>query len=186
MTMPAWHVHTSTLLLLDELQRVGFEQLRFARSRSTGHVRIQLYAAKLANGPDWIVEPTGLHLFISDIEGQFMHLQSPQGHRDDAPLARKWTDLLSGPMKPQHLAGEVILDFPELLRPAYGPDHEYRQWFRHLRPHLHQGRLPLTFDEDFSTYGNGWDPHTSCAVTDSHGQETLLPAPPANTFIQAR
>lgn len=177
---PDWHIHNRALLILDELHRVGFEQLRFDRTREAQSLRLHLYPARYGMFQDDSPMVTfSYHVLFTRL---------PQMERVDpeqtGALARKWPDLLSGPMKPRHLAGEFILDFPELLRPAYGPDHEYRPWFRHLRPHLQQGRLPLTFDEDFFAYGIGWDSDTHSCVCGLNGYETLLPAAPANPFIE--
>lgn len=187
-TPPHWHVHTRALLLLDELHRVGFEQLRFARSLEGQYLRLQLYPAQHGERHDWLILGDGPHLTFS-YAVLYLHLpQVKQEHGEtdrSADLAQKWMDLLSGPTKPQHLAGEFILDFPELLRPAYGPDHDYRQWFRQIRPHLHQGRLPLTFDEDSLNYGDGWDPKTHSCVVAQDGNAVLLPAPPTNLFLRA-
>lgn len=186
-TPPDWHVHHRALLMLDELHRLGFEQLRFARSREGQYLRLQLYPAQNGEAHDWLLLNDGPLLTFSY---QFLSLRLPQMARADpsqmASLERQWPNLLMGAMKPQHLAGKFILDFPELLRPAYGPDHEYRQWFRLLRPHLHQGRLPLTYDEHSTLYGLRWSPDSHSAMTTPDGAHTLLPAPPTNPFIQAQ
>ena len=173
--MDANRLHLRLLQVVDELHRVGFEQLRFARNMSGQAVRIQVYAARsnpLAQ--DWIFEGQGPMLCFS--------YASPWANYPTSAIDA-WALQLSSDVKPKHLAGLFVLDFPEIARLAYGADHEYREWFRTLRPLLQQGYLPLTWEEDpYGTEPN-FDRHVVMQRGD--GQTQLLPRPPMNPWHPA-
>lgn len=89
--------------------------------------------------------------------------------------------MLAGDLAPKHLAGQWVMDFVDFARMAYGPDHEYREWFRTLRPLLQQGYLPVTWWEDpYSTEPND-EQHV--VMFRSEKDNIFLPAPPANPFL---
>ncbi|MCP2013216.1 hypothetical protein L1280_000344 [Deinococcus sp. HSC-46F16] len=169
-------MHRRLLALVDELHRVGFEQVRFARSRATQHVRLQVYAACHVRELDWLVTPSSTAFLLSDASVILMR-------RDDRHLALKWEELLRGDLKPRHLAGQFILDFPEIMRPAYAADHDYRQWFRTLRPHVQAGKLPVTYDEDAMIHNLAPDFTRHVELRDLAGRVELLPAPPRNPHL---
>lgn len=164
-------LHLRVLQLVDELHRVGFEQLRFARNASGQAIRLQLYAARSNTTQDWIFDGPGPMVCFSNGE--------PWATYPSSALAA-WPQMLLGDVQPKHLAGLFILDFPELVRLAYGPDHDYREWFRTLRPLLAQGYLPLTWAED--PYGTEPDFDRYVVMYRSHEDRVFLPRPPANPF----
>ncbi|WP_221091414.1 hypothetical protein [Deinococcus aquaedulcis] len=128
------------LQVLDELHRIGFEQLRFSRSWFTVHWRLQLYAASDVWEQDGFVGIDSPHLCLSDDD--WITWKAP-GHIKNGD----WTMLLKGDMKPKHLAGLFVLSFPRLAEAAYGSDHAYREWFRSIRPYLNTGMVPSTWEE---------------------------------------
>lgn len=171
-----FRIHSRALSLVDELQRVGFEQLRFSRSSFTTHWRIQIYAARAVREQDGFVDITCVHFCVSDE-------QVVIPHREDS-LSHKWTELLRSQARPRHLAGLFALDFPEIARVAYGPDHEYREWFRSMREVLKQDYLPVTWEEAPTLIGPGLDQHVF--MRNRQGETKLLPRPPANPFVTGR
>lgn len=136
-----FYTHIRLLQVVDELHRIGFEQLRFSRSWFTVHWRLQLYAARDVQEQDGFVALGTPHLCLSD--DQWIAHKAP-----DRTRGGDWEALLAGDMKPKHLAGRFVLSFPKLCGAAYGPDHEYRQWFRKLRPYLEAGMTPSTWEEN--------------------------------------
>lgn len=168
-------IHRRLLELVDELHRVGFEELCFARSRATQHIRLQVYAARHVQELDWLVTPLSTCFMISDAQVMILN-------RDDQHLAHQWQELLLGDLKPRHLCGRFIMDFPEIMRPAYAADHAYREWFRTLRPYFKANKLPMTYDEDSSIYGVGPNFSRHIEVYDGSRRE-LLPAPPRNPYL---
>lgn len=123
------------LLMLDELHRLGFEQLRFA---NLGGFRTHIYAARdeaqaSQTDPRFIPAPRRFTTPMFHYE--------PAG---SAELAHKWDELFRGELRPNHLAGMFVLDFPDIARNGFGADITYRDWFRGLRPRLQQGHFPET------------------------------------------
>lgn len=169
-------LHLRALQLLDELHRIGFEQLRFSRSFFTIHVRLQIYAARSVREQDGFVD---IRVAQFTLSSGVVYVS----HREDSHLVSRWQALLEGAMKPQHLAGLFVLDFPEIARLGFGADHDYREWFRMLRPFLEQDYLPMTWAED--PYGSG--PDFSCHVLLYGPQPSpkSIQRPPDNPFVDA-
>ncbi|WP_291430787.1 hypothetical protein [Deinococcus sp.] len=177
-----WYGQLRALQLIDELHRVGFEQLRFARTQDMMHIRVYICAARLTDNPNCLLAEPGIQVVING-DGSFQLFSPDDANHNLMQLSEKWTILLNGTGHPRHLAGEFIMDFHDYLRPAYGADHEYRQWFRQLRPHLQQGRLPvMVYDSD--VHSRAWRGAEHIGMVDSAGKAILLPAPPANPFIE--
>lgn len=129
------NLRTNSLLMLDELHRLGFEQLRFT---SMGGHRVDIYAARDEARPgatDQRLIPA-VRRFTTPMFGH-----EPHGTEH---LASKWDTLLRGGLKPNHLAGMFVLDFPDIARHGFGPDLTYREWFGGLRERLKQGAVPIT------------------------------------------
>ena len=166
-------MHHRLLLVLDELHRIGFEQLRFSRSREGQRLRLQLYAASSASMQDWFFEGRGQMLCLSDDETWANFESRCLGF---------WAELLAGDLKPRHLAGRFVLEFPDLVRPAYAADHKYREWFRQLRPLMQGGYLPITWSEN--PYGNQPDFNLHIVMSKIDTETLLLPRPPANRFAR--
>ena len=165
-------MHKRLFLVLDELHRIGFEQLRFSRSREGQRIRMQLYAARTATMQDYFYEGTGPMFCLSDNAVW-------TNYASNAAVA--WPRLLESDTKPKHLASLFILDFPEIMRLAHAPDHEYREWFRTLRPALLESYLPVTWSEDpYGTKPNFGRYTVLCKSED----QRLLPRPPDNPFVQ--
>ncbi|PTA66950.1 hypothetical protein C8263_15395 [Deinococcus arcticus] len=125
------------LLMLDELHRFGFEQLRF--ESYGGHGFIHIFAARDE------VSTECLDARFTPAVRRFSTLQD----YEDLPVggharAQAWAQLLHGTVKPNHLAGLFLLDYADVARSGFGADEPYRHWFRGLRPFLHSGLLPIT------------------------------------------
>ena len=166
--------HYRLLSLIDELHRIGLEQLRFSRSYSTIYARLWVYPACSARSQDGETGSSPISFRLSNND---VYLSG----RDDRHLQSKWTEFLSGTMKPRHLAALFVLDFPEITRPAYGSDHEYRTWFRELRPHLQTGFLPFTWHEDVYQEDSEFYLRSVLLVGPQSG-EIVFPRPPRNSW----
>ena len=166
--------HYRLLSLLDELHRIGLEQLRFSRSFSTMYARVYVYAARSAKSQDRESGSSPVSFVFSN---DVVYLSG----RDDGHMQARWTELLTGTMKPRHLAAQFVLDFPEIARPAYGPDHEYRTWFRKLRPHLEAGLLPFTWREDIYK-GDSEFYLQSVLMIGPQTEDIIFPRPPRNPY----
>lgn len=173
---PDERLHLRALRMLDELQRIGFEQLRFCRSGEGQHVRLQIYPASQSKSDLGIQWELDQQFTLSDSVLYLWGLD-----RDDSARQRKWQALLAGDLAPKHLAGQWVMDFVDFAHMAYGPDHEYREWFRSIRPYLAQGYLPVTWWED--PYGTGPDYDRYVMMVTNNSETVLLPRAPANPFL---
>lgn len=167
--------HGRLLQTVDELHRLGFEQLRFSRNSSTIYWRLQVYAARDVQQQDGSIASAEPLICMS-----FDTMSSGPA---SAETLRQWETLLRGTMKPRHLAGRFILDFPDLARAAYGADHAYRTWFRQLRPHLHAGYLPSTWEEDWYDGDINYFLHHVLLRHPMTDQTKRVPRPPVNPFV---
>lgn len=160
------HSRAKALLMLDELHRLGFEQLRFA---TPGGHRTHIYAARDEARPtetDARYVPAPRH-FTTPLLGH-----EPAGTHH---LASKWEQLFRSDLKPNHLAGVFLLDFPDIARNGFGPDEVYRNWFRTLRPQLQQGYLPETHPIDAFV-----QPHRELLWSFAPETISSYPGPPPN------
>lgn len=183
--MEVERLHLRLLLLLDELHRVGFEQLRFCRSYEGQHIRLQVYPAALSSSNEGIQWELEQQFTLSDGALHLWGMPEKQQR-----LTQEWQDLLAGDLAPKHLAGRWILDFADFARLGYGPDHTYRVWFRTLRPFLQQDYLPVTWHEADFIYAtkpieDGQPINLVRASHSNHGSDSVVhPAPPANPFVR--
>ena len=170
------YLHLRLLEVVDELHRIGFEQLRFSRSWFTVHWRFQLYAASEVWNQDGFIDLDSPHICLSD---DMWVAGKAKGKYKQA----NWVELLAGEMKPKHLAGLFVLSFPKLAGMAYGPDHAYREWFRTLRPYLRAGMLPSTWEENiYDGDAEFFMRHT--LMRECVGNKVkILPRPPHNSFV---
>lgn len=138
-TSPPKHPTTTALLMLNELHRFGFEQLRF--ESYGGHGFGAIFAAK-----DEVPLSFTDQRFVPAVR-HFRFLDLPESlTADQSQLAEKWHELLWGDSKPNHLAGLFVLDFPDIARRGFGADEGYRNWFRPLVPLIEKGIWPITHD----------------------------------------
>lgn len=89
---PDERLHLRALRMLDELQRIGFEQLRFCRSGEGQHVRLQIYPASQSKSDLGIQWELDQQFTLSDSTLYLWGLD-----RDDSARQRKWQALLCWP-----------------------------------------------------------------------------------------
>lgn len=132
-----FHFAIRALMLLNELHRFGFEQLRC--ESYGGHGFVHIFAAR-----DEVPVSCQVTRFAPAVR-RFSTIPDEEEYLlGDPELAAAWRNLLHGPLKPNHLAGLFLLDYADVARHGFGPDQEYRHWFRGLQPFLQSGLLPIT------------------------------------------
>jgi hypothetical protein len=163
-TLPA---QIRLLLLAGELHKVGFERLRVVIGRDHWF-RAHLFAASDGSGDmgNW---PASRQIVVSSgVNAAF--LSETRAH-----LPALWTGLLEGELRPRHLVGRFILDFPDLAHAAYGADQEYARWYRRLMPLLLNDDPPCMYGENMPDGA----PEGTLPLLRSGGH---FPAPPKNPW----
>lgn len=160
------------LLIVGELHKVGFERLRVSIGVGMllrAHV-FTAYDERVAEAEDW---PAIREVWASVA---FCVPYLPHDCDERTHVEAIWTALLTGSMRPRHLAGRFVLDFPELARGAYGPDQEYAHWYRRVVPLVLQDDAPYMYGD----HGASGPPAGTLLRSRS---EKRFPLPPSNPYL---
>jgi hypothetical protein len=168
------HSRTKALLMLDNLHRLGFERLRFA---SLGGFRIHIYAACDEARPEVTDDRfwPAVRTFATP-----MATSAPAGVTGEEQLIQRWDELFRSELKPNHLAGLFVLDFPDIARHGFGADLVYRNWFSGLRQRMQQGNVPITHPRHAAQM-----PYRQLEWSSAHlaAPASDDPGPPPNPFL---
>lgn len=161
---------TRYLLLIGELHKVGFERLRFVAGGEQ-YMRVHAYAAcneeKSKDG--WSVPEL---VYSMEMFGNAL----PKQEAKQAALRIAWQARLESELRPRHLVGQFVLDFPKFVKPAYGADQAYAHWFRQLVPYLLKGYHPRMYGDPYDDTPPGF------FQLSKSGDMQQFPDPPPNPF----